>query len=97
MTMRPTPKNPPHPGEILREEFLLPMAISQKALAERIGMTQAQVSLLVNGDLGVTATTAKRLAQAFGTSAEFWMNLQAVHDLASAKIGRKIRPFEAVR
>lgn len=95
--MRPTPKNPPHPGEILREEFLMPMDISQRALGERIGMTPAQVSNLVNGALGVTAATAVKLGQAFGTSAEFWMNLQASHDLAHARVVKRVRPFEAAK
>lgn len=93
--MRPTPKNPPHPGEILREEFLLPMDISQKRLADHLEMTQAQISCIVNGTIGVSVATAVRLAQAFGTSPEFWINLQSTYDLAHAKVERKIRPIAA--
>jgi addiction module HigA family antidote len=58
------------------------MGISQKALAERIGMTTAQVSHLVSGKLGVTAATALKLSRAFGSTPEFWLRLQVVYDLA---------------
>lgn len=73
-----------HPGEVLNDEFLAPMSLSQNALARAIGVPPRRINEIVLGKRGVTADTALRLARAFGTSAEFWMNLQASHDLEEA-------------
>lgn len=81
----PTHRQPTHPGEMLREEFLVPMAISQRDLAEAIHVPYQRVNELVNGRRGVTASTALRLARFFGNSPAFWMNLQQRWDLYHAQ------------
>jgi len=83
------PKNPIHPGEILREEFLLPKGISQRAFAAELGWTAAKLNELVTGKRGITADTALDLAEALGTSAELWMNLQVSWDLNKAEQKRR--------
>jgi addiction module HigA family antidote len=82
------PKNPFHPGEILLEEFLEPLGVSQTAFAEKIGWTKARVNELVRGKRGVTAEAALDLADALGTSPKLWMNLQATYALDRAKKAR---------
>jgi addiction module HigA family antidote len=79
------PKNPFHPGEILLEEFLEPLGMSQTAFAEKIGWTKARVNELIRGKRGVTAEAALDLAEILGTSPKLWMNLQATYDLDRAK------------
>jgi addiction module HigA family antidote len=76
MVRIPTHRAPIHPGEILLEEFLIPMNISQRELADAIRVPYQRVNELVNGRRGITPETALRLAKHFGTSAGFWMNLQ---------------------
>ena len=78
------PKNPVHPGEILLEEFLQPAGMTQTAFAKRIGWTRARLNELIRGKRGITAEAALDLAQALGTSAKVWMNLQATYDLDQA-------------
>jgi antitoxin HigA-1 len=79
-------KLPPiHPGEILREEFMQPMALSSNALAKAIGVTTARINEIVRERRGITADTALRLARYFGTDAQSWMNLQQRFDLECAK------------
>jgi addiction module HigA family antidote len=70
-----------HPGEVLDQEFLAPMGLSQNALARAIGVPPRRINEIVLGKRAISADTALRLARAFGTSAEFWMNLQASYDL----------------
>jgi addiction module HigA family antidote len=82
------PKNPFHPGEILLEEFLEPLGMSQTAFAEKIGWTKARVNELIRGKRGVTAEAALDLAEILGTSPKLWMNLQATYDLDRAKKAR---------
>ena len=79
MTKRDFP--PIHPGEILLEDFLKPMQISQYHLAQAIGVPPRRINEIVHGKRGITADTALCLAPAFGTTAEFWMNLQAAYAL----------------
>jgi addiction module HigA family antidote len=92
---------PLHPGEILREDLLKPLGISINRLGRDLRVPVTRVSEIVNGRRGITADTALRLARYFGTTAEFWMNLQAAHDLdraqrASAReIARDVTPREA--
>ncbi|HQT01375.1 MAG: addiction module antidote protein, HigA family [Hydrogenophilales bacterium 16-64-46] len=74
-----------HPGEILLEEFLTPMGISQNALARAIGVPPRRINEIVLGKRGISADTALRLSRAFGTSAGFWMGLQADYDLEEAR------------
>ena len=92
---------PIHPGEILREEFLIPLEMSAHALSQAIRVPATRVNDIVKGRRGVTADTALRLARYFGNSAEFWLNLQAAYDLRTAerdvapKIEKEILPRKA--
>ena len=74
-----------HPGEILLEEFLLPMNISQNALARAAGVPPRRINEIVLGKRGVTADTALRLAKVFGNSEGFWLGLQADYDLEESR------------
>ncbi len=85
MVRVPTHRVPTHPGEMLLEEFLQPMEITQRELAEAIAVPYQRVNEIVNGRRGVTPSTALRLAQYFGTSTEFWMNCQLRWDLYHAQ------------
>jgi addiction module HigA family antidote len=80
----PTHREPTHPGEMLLEEFLKPMALSQRDLAAGIHVPYQRVNELVNRRRGVTPSTALRLAKFFGNSADFWMSLQLRWDLYQA-------------
>jgi addiction module HigA family antidote len=90
-----------HPGEVLGEEFLAALGMSVNALAMALRVPATRIGAIVKGERSVTADTALRLARFFGTSAEFWMNLQAMHDLTKArqdsgtKIERDVRPRAA--
>ncbi len=92
---------PVHPGEILLEEFLKPMSISQYRLAESIHVPARRINEIVLRKRGITADTALRLSRFFGNSAQFWMNLQTRYELESARessasnIDREIRPHVA--
>ena|SRR5713101_2391132 len=92
---------PIHPGEILRDDFLEPMKISVYALAQAIKVPRSRVNDVVLGRRGITADTALRLARYFGTSPDFWVNLQARYDLDVAdrslrrRIEREITPRAA--
>lgn len=74
-----------HPGEVLLEEFLKPMALSQNAIARDIGVPPRRINEIVLGKRGITADTAIRLARRFKTSEQFWMGLQAEYDLEEAR------------
>ena len=76
---------PIHPGEILLEEFLDPMGLSQYRLAKDISVPARRINEIVHGKRGITANTGLRLARYFGTSERFWMNLQIRHDLELEK------------
>lgn len=76
---------PIHPGEILLEEFLVPMGISQYRLAHDIGVPPRRINEIVHGKRSITADTALRLAHYFGLSERFWMNLQGWYDLETQK------------
>ena len=82
-----------HPGEVLLEEFLVPMSISQNRLARDIGVPPRRINEIVHGKRAVTADTALRLARYFGTSEGFWMGLQADYDLEQARdrLGDRLR------
>jgi addiction module HigA family antidote len=90
-----------HPGEVLVEEFLKPLGLSVNALALGLRVPATRMGAIVKGERSVTADTALRLARFFGTSPEFWMNLQAMHDLTKARqesgatIARDVRPRAA--
>jgi len=85
MVRIPTHRQPTHPGEMLREEFLEPMKLSQRDLADAIHVPYQRVNELVNRRRGITPSTALRLAKFFGTSPAFWMKLQLRWDLYHAK------------
>lgn len=81
MTTLPEKRPPTHPGEMLREEFLEPLGMSQTELADRIRVSYPRVNELVNGKRGVTPDTALRLSRLFATTPEFWLNGQRNWDL----------------
>lgn len=81
----PTHRPPTHPGEMLLEEFLNPMGLTQQELAHGIHVPYQRVNEIVNERRGVTPSTALRLAKFFGTSADFWMNLQLRWELYHAQ------------
>ena len=89
---------PMHPGEILREEFMLPRGVSAHALALALRVPATRISEIVNGRRGITAETAYRLSVHFGTSADFWMNLQSTYELAcverdlAVQIKKEVQP-----
>jgi addiction module HigA family antidote len=72
----PTHRTPTHPGEMLLEEFLKPMGITQRELADAINVPYQRINEIINGRRGVSPGTALRLAKVFGVSADFWMNIQ---------------------
>ena len=81
----PTNRTPTHPGEMLLEEFLIPMSLTQRELANAIHVPYQRINDLVNGRRGVTPSSALRLAKFFGNSPVFWMNLQLRWDLYFAQ------------
>ncbi len=85
MVRIPTNRTPTHPGEMLLEEFLDPMGISQRDLADNIHVPYQRINEIVNGRRGITPSTALRLAKFFDMSADFWMNLQLRWDLYFAQ------------
>ena len=99
MVRVPTHREPTHPGEMLLEEFLKPMEVSQRALADGIRVPYQRVNELINRRRGVTPGTALRLAKYFGNTPGFWMNLQLRWDLyqaqqSEAEALQRIRPIE---
>ena len=89
---------PMHPGEVLREEFLVPLGMSAGALARACGVPRTRIERLANEETGVTADTALRLAKVFGTSPELWLNLQNDFDVQTAKreIGKELDKIDPV-
>ena len=87
-----------HPGEVLLEEFLGPLGISQNALARAAGVPPRRINEIVLGKRGITADTALRLAAALGTSERFWLGLQADHDLEQARrvLGKAVEQIERI-
>ena len=95
--------DPIHPGEVLLADFLEPLDVSQYRLAHSISVPPRRINEIVHGKRGVTADTALRLARFFGTSAQFWLNLQARYDLESerdrlgVRLKREVEVFAAAR
>ena len=77
--------NPSHPGEVLAELYLAPLGMSALALAKRLDVPRTRIERLVKGETALSVDTAMRLSQFFGTTAEFWIDLQRAHDLARAR------------
>ncbi len=73
------------PGDVLRAEFMTPLGLSARALARELGVPPNRITGIINGERAITAETAIRLGRRFGTSAEFWMNLQTAHDLEEVR------------
>jgi len=94
--MLPENRVPTHPGEILLEEFLNPLGLTQVALADHIGVPVQRVNEVVNGKRGVTPETAWLLAGALGTTPEFWINLQSAYDLATKRPEREVERLTAM-
>lgn len=91
--------NNPHPGEILQEEFLEPLKLSQNALAQAIGVPANRINEIIRGRRGITADTDLRLARFFNLSEGYWLRLQNTYDMMEARreVGKsisKIKPFE---
>jgi addiction module HigA family antidote len=91
---------PIHPGEILREEFLVPLGLTPYAVAAAVGVPRTRIERLAREETPVSADIALRLGRFFGTSAELWMNLQTRYDLETAQDGaagdlKKIKEFRA--
>ena len=94
----PNIRPPTTPGEMLREEFLEPMGLTQQQLANDIGVSYQRVNELINNKRGITPSTALRLGKYFGTSPDFWLNLQRANDLYAVLKKEqneidKIKPF----
>jgi addiction module HigA family antidote len=87
---------PLHPGEVLREEYLEPLGLSSYALAKACHVPRTRIERIVREEIGITADTALRLGRYFNTTPQFWLNLQADHDLrtAQAKIGSDLDTIE---
>lgn len=87
---------PLHPGEVLREEFMEPLGIKAYSLAKKLQIERPRLERIVREQAGISADTALRLGRFFGTSAEFWLNLQLAYELqqARAEIGRDLEEIE---
>jgi addiction module HigA family antidote len=85
--VRKDPLGPVHPGEILREEFLVPLGMSPYALAAQLHVPRTRIERLVREETAVTADTALRLARYFGTTPDFWLGIQAQFDVETAEQG----------
>ena len=94
---------PIHPGEILREEYMVPLGLSANALARALGVTPTRINDIARERRGITADTALRLARYFGTDAQSWINLQAAYDLRVAELAggrtieRVVKPRRATK
>ena len=91
----PENRIPTHPGEILLEEFMIPMQLTQVALADHLGIPVQRINEIVRGKRGITPATAWLLSQAFGTTPAFWLNLQMAYDLSRSKPKQAIQPIVA--
>ncbi len=94
----PENRTPTHPGEVLLEEFLKPLGMTQRELARALHMPYQRLNEIVRGKRGITPSTALRLARFFGTTPEFWLNLQAMWDLyreyqREKPVLERIQPF----
>jgi len=92
----PSNRTATHPGTILLKEFLEPMGLTQKALADHIGISVQRINEVVRGKRGVSPNTAWLLSEAFSTSPEFWLNLQATHDLSVFKPENHVEPLARI-
>ncbi len=93
--MIPLNRTATHPGIILRKEFLEPLELTQKALAMHVGVPLQRINEIIRGKRGITPATAWLLAEALNTSPEFWLNLQAIHDLSANRPDHHVQPLVA--
>ncbi len=91
--MIPSNRAATHPGRILLKEFLEPMELTQKALAQHIGVPLQRVNEIIRGKRGVSPSTAWLLSEAFRTTPEFWLNLQSIHELSLHRPSSHIQPL----
>ncbi|MCP3909165.1 MAG: HigA family addiction module antidote protein [Oceanicoccus sp.] len=94
--MIPLNRTATHPGIILLKEFLEPLKLTQKALAKHVGVPVQRINEIIRGKRGITPETAWLLAEAFNTSPEFWLNLQASHDLSANRPDHHVQSLVAV-
>ncbi len=94
----PKKLKPMHPGEVLREEFLLPLGMSAGALAKACGLPRTRIERIANEQTGITADTALRLGKALNTTPQLWLNLQTDYDVQIAKrdLGKVLATIETV-
>ena len=99
MVRIPTHREPTHPGEMLLEEFLIPMSITQRELAKEIHVPYQRINEIINKRRGVTPSTALRLAKFFGVSEDFWMNLQLRWDIHKAQLNeaKELKTIRSLR
>jgi antitoxin HigA-1 len=101
MAMIKNRMRPIHPGEILREDFMVPLGLSANSLARALGVTPARINEIVRERRGITGDTALRLARYFGTDAQSWLNLQSGYELRTAELAardnieRQVKPRAA--
>ncbi|MEE8339925.1 MAG: HigA family addiction module antitoxin [Xanthomonadales bacterium] len=93
--MIPLNRTATHPGIILLKEFLVPLGLTQKALAMHVGVPLQRINEIIRGKRGITPGTAWLLAEALNTSPEFWLNLQAIHDLSANRPDHHVEPLVA--
>lgn len=95
--MIPENRTTTHPGTILLKEYLDPLELTQKALADHLDIPIQRINEIVRGKRGISSDTAWLLSDAFNTSPEFWLNLQSMYDLSSNRPGKDIPPISAVQ
>lgn len=96
LALMPENRMPTHPGEVLLEEYLKPMQLTQVMFAHHIGVPTQRINEIVNGKRGITPETAWLFAEAFGTTPEFWMNLQSNYDLAKKRPKRQVMQLKPI-
>jgi len=92
----PSDREPTHPGEMLREEFLRPLGLTQRETARRLGISYPRLNELIHGRRGVTSDTALRLERLLGVEAQFWLNLQLAWDLFRARRSPEARSIQRI-
>ncbi|MDZ4071013.1 MAG: HigA family addiction module antitoxin [Sediminibacterium sp.] len=93
--MKQKQPSPVHPGTLLKEEYMIPLDITVTELAANLGVSRKNLSILVNGHMGVSPEMAMRLAKAFNTTAEFWLNLQVAYELHRTQPQSAFRSIKA--
>jgi antitoxin HigA-1 len=92
----PEKRPPTHPGEMLKEEYLIPLGLTQREFAQRLGVSYPRVNELIHGRRDMTPDTALRLERLLGTEAQFWLNLQLAWDLFHARRAPRAKSFRQI-